>query len=174
MARWKPNELRIEKSEHLGRRLFSGDALATGAPKWEAFLETRPTAHLSLDRLGPNVVAWVLRSLAPLCITHGQQQQKVFIGWGTFRAEPLMKVANVVPSKSLQEENPFHADLILDNFRNRVHAENLAHRLAATCRVVPNPLTRPEANEHAFQRFGGWCLDAIGVVAAKVKTWFLK
>jgi hypothetical protein len=138
VARWIPDKNKISDKEILGRRAFGqGFETAEGAkvPKGhfrlDVFWEDRLNEDLSLDRLGlkePNPS--VLRHLDPICLAHAQRKKKPFLGWAGLRAADIAKLP-VRPSEDpvYKDQNPYHADLVLDDFRSKALMETLAFRL---------------------------------------------
>ena len=88
---------------------------------------------MSFDRLGykkPNLT-W-LSALHVLCNDHAGRLGKQFAGWAGIPVARLPHVT-LIPSKDpvYGDRNPYHADLLLDEFRSRSQMESLAFHLGA-------------------------------------------
>jgi hypothetical protein len=95
---------------------------------------------MSFDRLGirardfPNTVAF-LTSLARSEAAN-RHPPRPFPGWLVIRVEAI-KNLDIRPDPITKEpKNPYHALLPLERFREAVHADNLAHRLARASEEV--------------------------------------
>ncbi len=136
MPTWNPLPT-VSGTEIIGRRLLnktgqereSGD---NGCPLLEVddFLETRRDADLSVDRLGnPNPNRTTLRTLTEIADKQASDRQpaRTFDGWATIRARDLRFpgwVARIMATPS--DENPFHADVSRDGFREKAQSYALA------------------------------------------------
>jgi len=121
MARWIPPSDRIDRNEHIGRRLFD-EPMLVGAVDQRSFAglllshfeETRDD-ELSLDRLGRSSVdSRVVNFLRPLGATAAVafRSSKRFDGWAVLPAHRLTGAVRevVLPLKpSPEPNNPYHA-----------------------------------------------------------------
>ncbi len=136
---WAPDKRVVSTKETIGRRVFKDNPYFTRQNKThvkiDIFYETRSGEEgISFDRLGirdkdrPDVVAF----LTPLGYAAGASQRPPhpFTGWMGIRVEAI-KDLQVRPDPITEEQkNPFHALLPLERFRDPIHADNLAWRLA--------------------------------------------
>lgn len=148
MPIWYPPP-EIGKKELVGRRLLykAGTERPTnedGGPMLEAgdFYETRAEANLSVDRLGdPNPSRDTLRAITSLADTEVSRSEtnRVFNGWATIRVQDFRFTgwaAQIISTPKVREdgtvENPWHADVNRDGFREKAQAYALALALQHT------------------------------------------
>jgi len=139
----------VDEKELIGRRLLDrvGKERATsedGRPLYDVddFYDTRLVHDLSADRLGnPNATPDTLREVTKLADQEATRPEsnRVFIGWATIRVRNLQFrgwTARVIASPTLREdgtvENPWHADISRDGFREKAQAYTLALTLQQT------------------------------------------
>jgi len=125
---WKPDKNKVSDKEIIGRRVFGQKIFIAprerGLFKMDIFYDTRLENELSFDRLGLKTVD---KFLTTQCHQHGNMQNKTFVGWATIKVSDLKKLT-IQPTPT--EENPYHADLSREGFRDPLSAELLAYRLA--------------------------------------------
>jgi hypothetical protein len=151
------NKSSVSDKEIVGRRVFGppfeqrpSAKIPQGAFRLDIFMESRAEAHLSLDRLGLRAAdANVLAELSVLCREHAGRVKKPFTGWAGLRVIELSNL-RIVPSEDVvyADRNPYHADLLLDDYRNRSQMESLCFRLAWQAQrvglVAPPSLVEPQ------------------------------
>jgi hypothetical protein len=135
--------------ELVGRRLLNKvnahrGTDENGVPLLEIndFYEQRAQEDLSVDRLGdPNPARDTLRAITTVADREASRSgsDRVFGGWATIRVERLGFpgwVANVIATPKMDEdgaaENPWHADVNRDGFRDKAQAYALAAALRDT------------------------------------------
>ncbi len=148
MPIWYPPP-EIGQKELVGRRLLdkAGTERSTdedGRPLSEVgdFYETRAKDDLSVDRLGdPNPAQDTLRAITSLADTEASRPEvnRVFSGWATIRVQNFRFtgwVARVTATLKKREdgtiENPWHADVNRDGFREKAQAYAFAVALQHT------------------------------------------
>lgn len=143
---WQPNDTKVGDGEIIGRRIFRDSVLTRQQDRGQEvtirmdhFYDNRLIENLSVDRLtqsgSPN--RKVLSFLRPLA--NAAQQQSEFYGWGAlkvrslrdFRGEKITEVlATPVVNDPSQSDNPYHADISREDFREKKQAYALAIMLA--------------------------------------------
>jgi hypothetical protein len=153
---WKPDKNKVSDKEIIGRRIF-GHKIFIAPPerglfKMELFYDKRFENNLSFDRIGLKTVdKEVVKFLTPQCHEHGKMQNKKFVGWAAIRVSDLKKLEIQATASS---ENPYHADLMREDFRDAVSAELLAYRLAHHASALElvlaiNEETGEDSNSHS-------------------------
>lgn len=146
MARWKPRgDEPVGGNEHIGRRLFD-EPMLVGALNQRPFAgldlrhfqETRDL-EFSVDRLGRSGIEKPKNYLRPRAEAAGQKfaRPKAFNGWAVLRARQLEcppvgaalpVIASPVTGGGLDDENPYHAHLLLPavgDYHTALHLRNL-------------------------------------------------
>lgn len=131
---WNPPD-QVSTKEIVGRRAFGkpekifSDKEATRY-RIDIFFDDRIDTDLSLDRLGVKQPKQeVLDFLTPLGDALGERMDKKFQGWAQIRVGQL-KDLHVKRTDAEGEDNPYHAELNRDNFRNTPAARALAFQLS--------------------------------------------
>lgn len=135
---WKPDKNKVSDKEIIGRRLFGHKIFIAprerGLFKMDIFYDTRLANDLSFDRLGLKTVDKdVVKFLTQQCHQHGSLQNKTFVGWAAIKVSDSKKLT-IQPTPT--EENPYHADLSREGYRDPLSAELLAYRLAHHASVL--------------------------------------
>ena len=143
MARWVPNPARpIGKNEPIGRRIFDdivwrdeANQGQKGRLRVDHFYDTRVEEDLSFDRLGKqgNPDPRVVNLLKQLANAEADNERKSFEGWAYVAKRHLKKPLednelDIRPDDD-SEENPYHALLARDDYRERRLAYFLALHL---------------------------------------------
>lgn len=140
---WKPDKNKVSDKEIVGRRVFGQKIFKNPGGKhlfeWKIFYDTRFQNDLSFDRLGLNTIdEKVVKFLTSQCHEHGKQQNKKFKGWAPIKVSDLKKIKvsdpnlpnlnqlEIQPTPTTEPDNPYHADLSRDGFRENFSAERLA------------------------------------------------
>ena len=148
MPIWYPPP-EIGEKELVGRRLLdkAGTERPTdqdGRPLSEIgdFYETRAKDDLSVDRLGdPNPAQDTLRAITSLADKDASRPEtnRIFNGWATIRVQNFRFprwVAQITVTPTMHEggtvENPWHADVNRDGFREKGQAYTFAVTLQHT------------------------------------------
>jgi hypothetical protein len=143
---WKPDKKRVSDKEIVGRRVFGKKIFREPRERGlfvpEIFYDTRLENDLSFDRLGlKKVDKDVVRFLTQQCHQHGDMQNKKFVGWAAIKVSDIKKIkVSQLEKLEIQatpsQENPYHADLPREGFRELVSAERLACQLAYYASVL--------------------------------------
>lgn len=136
---WVPDKNVVSTKETIGRRVFESTPFFERNKKVRVklsiFYETRQGEDgMSFDRLGikDNHRSEIVAFLTPIGHAAGASRQppRPFNGWMALRVEAI-KDLQIRPDPIAEEpRNPYHALLPLDRFREAIHADNLAWRLA--------------------------------------------
>jgi hypothetical protein len=123
MARWIPPSDRVDRNEHIGRRLFD-EPMLVGAQDQKSFrglllrhFEERRDDRFSVDRLGRSGVdGAVVKYLQPLAEASGNtfHTPKRFDGWAVLRAHQLGNSTRGTPLSVVafpENDNPYHAHI---------------------------------------------------------------
>lgn len=173
---WSPDKRKISDKETLGRRVFEPSPFfernGRRVVKISVFIESRAGEDgLSLDRLGirqPEIDR-VVGILTPIARAEAEKRKppKEFPGWVGIHAG---KIANLgVRPDPIEEEpkNPFHALLPLDKFRDAIHADTLAYKLAALAEekgLIPAADALNEPRQKFRETLSAWCTRLISSV----------
>lgn len=153
---WKPTAS-VSPKEVIGRRAFGDrDKVFTsdGKIRIDVFLDTRYQNDLSFDRLGiKKPTDEVVRFLTPKCNKHASIVMKPFFGWAAIKVSELKRL-EVKPTPDDANDNPYHADLLRNDYRSRELAETLAFRLAYQVHDLIDPAK--EAGDGWLKRFLSW------------------
>jgi hypothetical protein len=152
---WRPDKRVVSDKETIGRRAFEDpffERHGRRVAKISLFYENRPNEDMSFDRLGirPPDFAETREFLTPLAKTEGDNRSppRPFFGWLGILVKEIQSLKVCPDPITEPPENPFHAKLPLEPFRQKVHADNLAYRLAMVCTYVIEPHTAaPVAQE---------------------------
>jgi hypothetical protein len=136
---WSPDKKVVSPKETVGRRVFEANPFFERHGKKHIkvtiFYETRPDEEgMSFDRLGIRDThqAEVVGFLTPLARNEASKRQppRPFTGWLGIKVSNIQNL-NIRPDPIVDEpKNPYHALLPLERFREEIHADLLAHRLA--------------------------------------------
>jgi hypothetical protein len=146
---WTPDKRVVSAKETIGRRAFEEPFFERHGRrnvKISIFYEDRPEEDgLSFDRLGirPRDFEGTREFLTPLAQTEGDNRlpPRRFFGWLGISVKEVPDL-NVRPDPILEPiENPLHALIPLERFREAIHANNLAYRLAMLCGSLIEPHT---------------------------------
>ena len=131
-------EAEIHKKELIGRRAFGKDnkifSESNGHKhyKIDLFIDKRP-GGLSVDRLGVGeALNRRLEFLDPLGVAMGEKRNKVFRGWAQLSVESIYDL--VEPTEAEGEINPFHAEILRDQFPTDRSKRSLAYELCELAR----------------------------------------
>lgn len=155
MATWNPPS-EVGEKELVGRRLFDKtiaerSTAEDGTPllRLNDFHEKREEDDLSVDRLGdPNPSKGALTAITSLADEDASLRHPKFVfnGWATIRVQDFFFpgwVAQITATPVLNEdgtvENPWHADVNRDGYREKAYSYTLAATL-----------------QHIFERKGGY------------------
>lgn len=141
--RWVPDPGEgIGSNEPLGRRVFDDpvwrDSLQQGLKyviRYDHFYDTRLSENLSLDRLGSagNPSKKVIAFLKAKADREASQRNTRFEGWAYLLAKHFKLLEKPLPLRpspvSGPLENPYHADLQRDSYREKKDAYLLALHL---------------------------------------------
>jgi hypothetical protein len=136
---WSPDKNVVSTKETVGRRVFEVNPFFERNGKQHVkvsiFYETRPDEEgMSFDRLGIKDThrVEVVGFLTPLARDEAANRRppRPFSGWMGIKVSSLQDLG-IRPDPVMEEpKNPYHALLPLDRFRDKIHADNLAYRLA--------------------------------------------
>ena len=136
---WSPDKNLVSPKETVGRRVFEANPFFERHGKQyikvDIFYETRPDEEgMSFDRLGIKDThrVEVVGFLTPLARDEAAKRQppRSFSGWMGIKVSSLQGLRIRPDPVKEGPKNPYHALLPLDIFRNKIHADNLAYRLA--------------------------------------------
>jgi hypothetical protein len=146
---WRPDKRVVSAKETIGRRAFEEPFFERKGKRFakvSLFYESRPNEEgMSFDRLGirPRDFAGTREFLTPLAMTEGNNRSppRPFFGWLGILVGQIPNL-QVRPDPITEPiENPLHALLPLERFRQEIHADNLAYRLAMVCGDLIEPHT---------------------------------
>jgi hypothetical protein len=136
---WTPNKHHVSVKELVGRRVFQESPFfernGKRRVKLNVFLDERPDQDgLSFDRLGvrPRDFMEVVQVLTPIAKAEAASRKppRPFPGWLGIRVNDIKDLCLKPDPITDDPKNPFHAILPLNCYRDAIHANNLAHRLA--------------------------------------------
>jgi hypothetical protein len=136
---WVPDKRQVSFKETVGRRIFEESPFFERNTKQyvkvSIFYATRPDEEgMSFDRLGirSRDFASVVAFLTPVARVDAANRRppRPFTGWLAIRVEAIRNLGLRPDPVTEEPKNPYHALLPLEPFREAVHADNLAHRLA--------------------------------------------
>jgi hypothetical protein len=142
---WVPDRRQVSAKETVGRRVFEESPFfernARQYVKISIFYETRPDEEgMSFDRLGIRTrdFANTIGFLTPLATSEAANRRppRPFTGWLGIRAMEIKNLGLRPDPITEEPKNPYHVLLPLEKFREAVHADNLAHRLARASEEV--------------------------------------
>jgi hypothetical protein len=137
---WQPARDQVSSKETVGRRVFESSPFfernGKVLVKFSIFLETRRDEEgLSFDRLGIRERDFqpIVAFLTPMALSEAvsRKPSRPFTGWIGIRVKNIRDLRVRPDPIDVDPKNPYHALLPLDQFREKVHADNLAFRLAS-------------------------------------------
>ena len=167
---WQPARDQVSTKETVGRRVFESSPFfernGKVLVKFSIFLETRRNEEgLSFDRLGirERDLQAIVAFLTPMALTEGvnRRPSRPFTGWIGIRVKKIRDLVVRPDPIEVEPKNPYHALLPLDQFREKVHADNLAFRLASEAEdalIAPAAGYSParDASSELFRRWRNW------------------
>ena len=141
---WTPDHRVVSTKETLGRRAFEEPFFERNGRRFvkvSLFYETRLDEEgISFDRLGirQRDFAGTREFLTPLAKAEAAKRvpPRRFSGWLGILAATIQDLGLRPDPIREEPQNPFHALLPLDRFREKIHADNLAYRLALASQEI--------------------------------------
>lgn len=129
----RPPDPKVHPGEIVGRRAFGDDKsiffTTDGSREYKlnVFMDTR-AGGVSVDRLGTGSVDRKrVRYLDPLGVEMGRRNGKKFRGWAQFPIREFVKYTQSTVPKG--EDNPFHAEVMRDDFSTNAAKRTLAYAM---------------------------------------------